>query len=118
MALLEVVSDLRAAETFEQLHRLISIKIGGIHGIGKLTIYDTAVRIGAKLNLEPKVVFLHAGTRKGARALGLDWHKEFMIRDTFPHEFKPLSASEIEDVLCIYKDRLQRRSNPRVRSCN
>src|SRR5262249_27216325 len=97
---------------------LISKEISDIHGIGELTIYDTALRIGAKLDLEPTVVFLHGGTRKGARALGLDWHKEFIARDAFPSEFQPLSASEIEDVLCIYKEQLQGRGNPRARNCN
>jgi hypothetical protein len=35
-------------------------------------MYDTALRIGAKLKLFPTKVYLHAGTRLGARALGLD----------------------------------------------
>lgn len=116
-ALLDIVPTLQAAKTFEQLHQVISSKIGAIHGIGELTIFDTSVRIGAKLKLEPKVVFLHAGTRQGARALGLDWHKKFIGRETLPREFEPLSACEIEDVLCIYKGRLQGRSNAKVRSC-
>jgi len=33
---------------------------------------DTTLRIGAKLNLFPKKVYLHPGTRRSARALGLD----------------------------------------------
>ena len=29
----------------------------GFHGIGELTIYDTALRIGAKLGLRPQRVY-------------------------------------------------------------
>jgi len=36
--------------------------------------------------------------------------------ESFPREFAPLSPTEIEDVLCIYKDRLGRKSNLRVRT--
>ena len=32
----------------------------------------SSFRIGAKINLFPTKVYLHAGTRRGARALGLD----------------------------------------------
>ena len=39
--------------------------------LGELTVYDVAHRIGAYLQLEPDVVYLHRGTRIGARYLGL-----------------------------------------------
>jgi len=107
-ALLDSASALQSASTFEELHSVISSVIGGIAGIGELTVYDTALRIGAKLKLEPAVVFLHAGTRIGARALGLNASQEFIPRKSFPREFEPLSPAEIEDVLCIYKDRLSK----------
>ncbi len=118
-ALLDSVPSLQSARTFEELHRVISSTIGDIPGIGELTIYDTALRIGAKLKLEPAVVFLHAGTQIGARALGLDGSLEFIERKSLPREFEPLSPAEIEDVLCIYKDRLsKRKDNKRIRDCN
>jgi hypothetical protein len=34
-------------------------------------VYDIAHRIGAYLRREPEAVYLHAGTREGARALNL-----------------------------------------------
>ncbi len=54
-------------KNFDGLHNEVGELIGGIKGIGELTIYDTALRIGAKLKLEPKKVYLHAGTRVGAK---------------------------------------------------
>jgi hypothetical protein len=116
-ALLNSLPALQSAKTFEELHRTILNKIGDIHGIGELTVYDTAVRIGAKLNLAPAVVFLHAGTRIGAKALGLDVSQKSIAKKVFPPEFGPLSPAEIEDVLCIYKDRLRRKPSRRTRDC-
>jgi hypothetical protein len=72
-------------------------------------VYDTALRIGAYLHLKPELVYLHAGTRIGARNLGFDSSAEFIATRNFPDEFRCLSASEIEDVLCIYKDELNSR---------
>ena len=51
---------------------LIRAAVEPIPGIGELYVYDTSFRIGAKLNLFPTKVYLHAGTRRGVRALGLD----------------------------------------------
>ncbi|UCF80445.1 MAG: hypothetical protein JSV08_08010, partial [Acidobacteriota bacterium] len=70
------IQEIRSARPFEELHELILKKIGSIDGIGELAVYDTALRIGAKLRLEPSEVFLHAGVRDGARNLGLDVSKE------------------------------------------
>ena len=54
------------------MHDIVSDVAADFHGIGSLTVYDTATRIGAFLKLEPDRVYLHAGTRDGARALGFD----------------------------------------------
>src|ERR1700683_1566062 len=56
---------------FAELFQLIDAVLEGVPGIGELYVYDAALRIGAKLNLFPKKVYLHAGTRRGARAWGL-----------------------------------------------
>src|SRR4029077_19857175 len=90
----------RAAD-FAALHGIVEREIGGIHGIGKLTVYDIAHRIGAYFGKAPALVYLHRGTRIGARV--------FRIRgDSFdpkilPEAFSRLTPSEIEDCLCIYK---------------
>ena len=118
--LLEALSILRQARSFEELYETISSLIRSIPGIGELTVYDTALRIGSKLGHEPAVVFLHAGTRKGARCLGLNVSREFIPVSELPRAFQRLKPREIEDVLCIYKAQLckQHSAKPsQSRSC-
>ncbi|HKU17643.1 MAG TPA: hypothetical protein VJP80_00020 [Candidatus Saccharimonadales bacterium] len=103
--LLGKVAELEAASSFEELHDVVHATICDISGIGKLTVYDTALRIGAFRGLAPRNVFLHAGTRVGARKLGLDTSQEFLPFSIFPTELRVLKPREIEDVLCIYKHR-------------
>ncbi len=104
--LLRDLPKLRNARTFEELHSFIASRIKPIPGIGELTIYDTALRIGAKLHKEPKCVYLHAGTRIGARKLVRDMNREFIGVEEFPRPLRRLRPREIEDLLCIYKDHL------------
>ena len=49
-----------------------------IHRFGKLAVYDTACRLGVYLGLGPEVVYLHAGTTKGAKALSLDTNRGYL----------------------------------------
>ena len=59
---------LTSSDTFDTLHdRLVSLRF---KGIGPLIVYDTAFRLAAKLRLEPRLVYLHRGTREGAVLLG------------------------------------------------
>lgn len=90
---------------FETLFRLLDEKIGGIHGIGALTVYDIAHRIGAYLRKEPTRVYLHAGTKVGALALGIEG--DVLDPEILPKQFMRLSAAEVEDCLCLYKNDLK-----------
>jgi hypothetical protein len=109
--LLAVKSLLRQASSFTALHDVIHAAIRPIRGIGSLTIYDIATRIGGYVGLEPKVVYLHAGTAEGAKALGLSARKTLCPK-TLPRVFHRLRPREIEDCLCIYASDLWRlRSN-------
>ena len=101
-ALLERRDNIEAAKTFGELHDIVSDVGGELHGIGRLTIYDTATRIGAFLRLEPDRIYLHAGTLEGARAFGFHQGKWLSPTD-LPKPFRKLSPGEIEDCLCIYK---------------
>jgi len=92
------------AADFDALHRLIEEEIGGMKGIGALTVYDIAHRIGAYFRKAPKRVYLHAGVRVGARLLGIGG--DSFDPKILPKPFARLSPSEIEDCLCIYKDEL------------
>ena len=93
-------------ESFHALHQLIAKCLASIRGIGELYIYDTALRLGAFLRLTPEYVYLHAGTRAGARALGLDLSDGFLRVPLLPKPIQTLLPHEIEDFLCIYKAQL------------
>lgn len=100
-------ASLRTALTFEDLLQLVDATVRPVPGIGPLYVYDTALRLGAFLNLKPKVVHLHAGTRGGAAALFPSRRMDTVSPGEFPEEFETLEPHEIEDVLCIYRDFLR-----------
>lgn len=104
--LIASLDAVRAVTSFDELIDLLEATIRRIPGIGELPVYDTAVRIGARLGLEPSKVYLHRGTREGAAALGLDTKKHALDLDDLPVELRILAAREAEDVLCIYKQDL------------
>jgi hypothetical protein len=103
--LLEEASAMKRARDFDGLFSLIDVALQPIPGLGELYVYDTALRIGSKLNLFPEKVYLHAGTRRGARALGLNARVQVVEIKDLPSEFQVLEPHEIEDVLCIFKDK-------------
>jgi hypothetical protein len=99
--------DYSAVRTFAELYEIVAVALRPIRGIGLLTIYDTAHRIGAYLKLSPEQVYLHAGVRVGAKALGLgDWRAKLPM-SVFPPSFHRLRPEQVEDCLCIYKSQLQ-----------
>ena len=108
--LLSAEVTLRNSETFDDLFHVVKREIDGIWGVGELMIYDTTTRLGAHLGLEPEKVYLHSGTRVGARALGLGRGREAIEVAELPEPLQQLQPHEIEDVLCIYKDDLKRLS--------
>ena len=90
--------------TFDELHSFLEVTFLKIPGLGVLYTYDTALRIGFYLRLEPKAVYLHAGTKIGARALGVTTAKRAQVRD-LPLALQVLPVHEIENFLCIFKPR-------------
>ncbi|MDQ3754713.1 MAG: hypothetical protein M3371_08280 [Acidobacteriota bacterium] len=104
--LLEKHDELQRCNSFHELWLLIRKILKPAVGLGELYIYDTALRIGAYLNLLPDRVYLHAGTRTGAKAFGIvSQQKEWIDLDELPNILRELSAHEVEDILCIYKDK-------------
>lgn len=97
---------IKDSKDFESLRSVIHES--GVEGIGRLTVYDTALRIGANLGFRPAHIYLHAGTTEGAKALGLYRGQEWLDPNEMPVEFRLLEPREIEDCLCIYKDDLKR----------
>ena len=70
--LLENEKEIRQGLDFDDLFALLERLLSPVKGLGELYVYDTALRIGAKIGVFPKRVYLHAGTRVGAKALGFD----------------------------------------------
>lgn len=105
--LLDESGAIGKARDFDELFRTIHAAVKPIPGIGELYVYDTSFRIGAKLNLFPTKVYLHAGTRRGVRALGLDHSAATLKVSALPKELGTLEPHELEDILCIFKDELK-----------
>jgi len=93
--------------SFADLLTHVNTAVRPIHGIGELYVYDTTLRLGGHLRLVPREVYLHAGTRRGARALGLDHRSDSVSPNQLPTVLRRLRPHEVEDLLCIYKDWLR-----------
>ena len=112
-SLLSKLRPISRCKSFDELLLLVEHTIGRIRGIGILTVYDTALRIGARLDLTPDLVYLHAGTRHGAAAIGFDPRRRSIARHELPPEIAELSAEAAEDILCLYARDLARILNGR-----
>ena len=95
------------ARSFDDLITRVANAVRPIRGLGELYIYDTALRLGGHLRLVPREVYLHAGTRRGAQALGLDPRSDSLLPNQLPPVLRRLRPHKIEDLLCIYKDWLR-----------
>lgn len=102
--------DLQKCSSFHELWNLIGSYLTPIDGVRELYTYDAAVRLGAHLRLSPEKVYLHAGTRTGAKNLGLlsrtNAHKQWLELTELPAPLRKLPASDVENLLCIYKAEL------------
>jgi hypothetical protein len=103
-------AELASSESFADVHEICVRELSGIRGIGLLTTYDVATRVGAHLGHEPDRVYLHAGVADGARALGLNHRRESLGIEELPDAFRRLRPREIEDCLCIFKRELAEQS--------
>jgi hypothetical protein len=99
--------EIAAIRDFRRLHDLVEVTIGPIAGIGELTIYDVAHRIGAHTGAALTEVYVHRGARKGARALGFHGRKTIAMYE-LPGALQRLTAAQAEDALCIYHNDLAR----------
>jgi hypothetical protein len=106
--LIVLLSEMRGCGSFDQLHRLVCNATDPVKGLGELYAYDTAHVIGARLGLQPKKVYLHAGTRKGAQALKFPGNLPYLQPSELPPELQLLKPSEVEDFLCIYEAALRK----------
>ena len=97
-------------ETFDQLYEYLwSWRISGI---GLMTVYDTAVRLGEALGVEPRQLYIHAGVEAGLEALvkrGYVKNELIQRKRKIPMHYlpKPLRhkpADMVEDFLCTYRE--------------
>jgi hypothetical protein len=98
-------AQLKACEDFDSLMRIV--EESRVKGFGELAIYDTAHRIGLNLGITPDKVYLHRGTRVGARNLGFDGSRKYILMKELPNPLRELEPYEVEDFLCIFKDNLK-----------
>jgi hypothetical protein len=98
--------QLEQSRSFEDIFQLV--RGGAVSGFGELAIYDTALRLAVRLAKFPMAVYLHAGTRKGAAALGLNVDRATIPMDELPGPLQKLEPDDAENFLCIYKDRLSK----------
>jgi hypothetical protein len=88
---------------FDEL--LSIVRRSKIAGVGRLVIYDTAHRIGVHLNILPDKIYLHSGTKRGARnVLGKLPRQDYLYPSELPEPFQrpDIVPWELEDILCIY----------------
>ena len=102
--------EINSCRSFEDLISLVEEKAREVKGFGVLAIYDTSLRIGAKKGIYPSKVYIHAGTKEGCKALGLDHKAKDLPVHAFPEPVKTLHPYEIENFLCIYKNRIQKQT--------
>lgn len=102
--LLQRLIEIEQCSNFAQLIDVVKQSTEAIDRFGSLAVYDTALRIGAKLNRLPEFVYIHAGTKAGAKALELDASQPFLAISELPEPLRQLEPHEIEDFLCIYKE--------------
>lgn len=100
--------QLEQSGSFEDIIQLV--RICAVSGFGKLAIYDTALRLAVRLSKRPKAVYLHAGTRIGAAAIGLKVDRTTIPIEDLPDPIQKLEPVDAENFLCIYKDRLAKPS--------
>ncbi|MDW3181308.1 hypothetical protein [Roseobacter sp.] len=109
------ITKIRSAKKFDQLYQVVQSSIQSVFGVGLLMVYDTSLRIGAHLKVEPSKVYLQSGALEGAkeyfRLAGLAqnlYPGGALEIQAFPLLKFELSASEIENFLCT----MRRSMNP------
>ncbi len=109
-------AQIAECKVFDELLSVVEVRTSEIDRFGELAVYDTSLRLGAHLGLLPKVVYLHAGTRQGCKALGVAIEGGTVEMGSLPSPVQELKPYEAEDFLCIYKDRFVG-SSVKVQSC-
>lgn len=109
--------EIDACKSFDDLLTLVEERTSNIYRFGILAAYDTSLRLGAHLDLWPEVVYLHAGTKKGFKALGVATKGGKVEMDKLPNPVRALEPYQAEDFLCIFKDAFEGVEGGKVKRC-
>lgn len=82
--------------------RVVENDLRAVRGVGKLRRYDSALGIAAWKRVMPPKVYLHASTRQGGEAIGLNTTQYAVETAELAAQFCRLNPFEIEDCLCVY----------------
>jgi len=96
-------TTLKRCATFSDLYAAIDQAVGGLSGAGPLYVYDTALRIGAFLKVQPTDVYLQAGALKGAERLLQRVRTRALPPTAFPAPYSALAPYQLENLLCCYR---------------
>lgn len=110
--LIKRTNDILKSRSFDELFQIVSEC--KLKGFGELSIYDTALRIGSYLNIEPDKVYLHAGSRKGAELLEQKGYikegsskKKYLEIEDLPKALQKLKADDTQHFFCSMKDKMK-----------
>lgn len=91
------------AGRFRDLLELVEDAGRDIAHVGKLTLYDVAMRLSYFLGVEMDAIYPHAGVAKGLAVLGLPTNRPVQ-RDELPPTLALCDdLNEVEDFLCSYR---------------
>ncbi|MGB5966831.1 MAG: hypothetical protein WBG70_00760 [Spirulinaceae cyanobacterium] len=91
-------------DDFQDIYSWIESITIPVDGLGEMTAYDVARRLGAWLSMQPEKVYLHRGAAEGAKKSSIKGKAVYL--NNFPQEIQKLGATHAENFLCIYKNRL------------
>lgn len=103
-AYLGIKNKIRNTNTFGELFDLL--RRHRLDGVGRLTCYDAAVRIGSYFRL-CAVTYLYTGTIVGYRNLGLRASGDTPTFESQPKPLQSLSPSDLKNFLYLFSKRIK-----------
>lgn len=97
------VGDIARSKDFDDVYLWVDKLVGDINDVGALYKYDMAATIAVKMGYAPAWVYLHAGAAEGASHFGVQKKTKRIRPSDLPPPLSSMSASDLEDILCIYK---------------
>lgn len=107
--------EIKACESFWEMFLWFKQAADAVPGIGAVTRYDVAVRVGAWLGLEPEHLYVHAGVAQGLLVFGIKPARGAWCVDPeqLPVFFRDKQMDLVESFMCGYRSELERVVNGR-----